>query len=159
MISITDLVPLPSALKGERDRLRVVGYELVKYSELHSRSKANFYRHPWRDYVFGIHRIEHIYEDGVVWINPHPFYSSEDRLCDWVKYHLEKENVNGYAAVRSWFTDPASLALTIIVPPFALATLGMGLLGLRSERKAREERGRRLALLADMPKVWNKRAV
>lgn len=153
MPSDRDLLALPDHLHADRDRLRIAGFDLVRYREAHARAKAEPIRHPWRDYEYAIHEIHWIDPStGQITIAPNPHYSSETRLPDWVEYHVNsKKPLGGGRLLKNWFTDPAHAVLTVVVPPFGLTLLGMGALANRANRREHEQRQALLARLAPMP--------
>ncbi len=147
-------LPLPAELRVYRDQLRTIGFELVRYSKEHARSKAAPIRHPVADYEFAIHKIETIENvTGQIYINPNAFYSSAERVPSWTEYYLEKEKPEGFGLLTRWFKDPVSLALTVVVPPFGLAILGMSAIGDKMNKNQQEERRRSLARLSEIPKL------
>lgn len=149
-----DLLPLPAHLHGHRDRLRIAGFDLVRYSESYARDEAEPIRHPWRDYEYAIHEIHWVDPaSGQITIIPNPHYSSEDRLPAWVEYHVSsKKPLESGRLLKNWFTDLAYAALTALVPPFGLTLLGMGALANRANRREHQQREALLARLAPMPK-------
>ena len=157
-----EIVDLPAEFKPHRDALRVVGYELVRYGLPHARQEANRYQHPTTDYEYGIHKIEFIDpEDHQIYVNRHPFYCSEDRVPDWTKYHVEKEEPAGAKLFIRWFTDPMRAVLTIAVPPYALTLLVIAAVRDRRAAAKHKERQSQLLLLSETPKFvqpyWGKR--
>lgn len=150
-----DFLPLPPNMIARRNQLRVVGYELVRYTQCHAKAIASRYRHPVGDYEFAIHKIRFIEPlDGTVFIDPQAFYSSEQRVDDWVKYYWEKERETIGGGVKGWFSNPVSALLTVVVPPYGITMLGLGLLGIKAERKEQEKRERQLSSLKEIPKFW-----
>jgi hypothetical protein len=153
-----EFVPLPPEFRGFRDSLRIVGYELVRYTNAHARAEAGRYRHPIADYEYAIHKIESIQaEDGQIFINSNAFYSSAARVPDWINYYTEKEKPEGFSLVKRWFTNPVSALLTVVVPPYGLAMLGLVAAGDRMNRKEQNDRRQSLPRLSEMPKFLPRR--
>jgi hypothetical protein len=76
-----DLRPIPRELWPARDRFRVIDYDLVRYVEHYSESRARAVRHPVEDYQFGLHKISRIEPDtGKVLIKSDPFFTSYQRI-------------------------------------------------------------------------------
>jgi hypothetical protein len=151
--SESDIVALPVELRSYRDQLRVAGYDLVRYTVEHAQREARKYRHPTEDYEYAIHKIALIEaNDGQIFINRNPFYSSAARVPDWTKYHVEKEKPQGIGLLKTWFTEPAHAVLTVIVPPFGLTLLGLAAVSDRMEAKQQRERREQLARLSERPK-------
>jgi hypothetical protein len=151
--SESDIVELYTEFKPYRDDLRVAGYELVRYALSHARQEANRYRHAPSDYEFGIHKIEFVDpKDLQVYINRHPFYSSAACVPDWAKYHVDKEKQAGAKLLTSWFTDPVRVVLTVVVPPFGLALLGLAAVGDRQAAGQQKKRKSQLPRLSERPK-------
>jgi hypothetical protein len=151
--SESDIIALPIELYPYRDQLRVVGYDLVRYTVGHAQREARKYRHPAEDYEYAIHKIEFIEaNDGQIFINRNPFYTSATRVPDWTNYHVKKEKPQGFGILKSWFTEPAHTLLTVIVPPFGLTLLGLAVVGDRVEAKQQRERHQLLACLLERPK-------
>lgn len=147
-----NLLPLPSELRGFRNQLRVVGYELVHFTRTFAEEAARRVRHPVADYEFAIHKIEHIDEQGQLHVNPHPFFSSAARVPDWTRYYVEKERPAGLGIFKAFFREPARTIITLAVPPYGLTLLGMAAVGDRVEAKRQRERHQQLDSLAELPK-------
>lgn len=148
----SDLLPLPSEFRGFRDQLRVVGYELVRFTRTFAQEAARQVRHPVADYEFSIHRIESIDKDGHLHVNPSPFFSSAASVPDWTRYYVEKERPAGLGTFKAFFREPARAIVTLVVPPYGLTLLGLAALGDRADAKRQRERHRQLASLAELPK-------
>lgn len=145
--------PLPSEFLSHRDRLRVAGYELVRYSRTHAQAESSRYRHSFGDYEHAIHKIESIEaETGQIIINENASYSSADQVSSWAEYHIEKYKPEGFGLLRRWFKDPAYLALTVIVPPYGLTMLGLAAAGDRAKKKAQDARKQSLLNLSETPR-------
>lgn len=148
-----DLLPLPENFREFRDRLRVVGYELVRYTETHAQEAAARYDHTAADYVYAIHKIESIdQKSGQIFISQHAFYSSECRVPDWTTHYTEKESPSGIGVIKGWFSDPTKALVTAISPPYGLAMLGLVAIGDRAQRRTQQARKQALNQLAEMPK-------
>lgn len=147
----SDLQPLPAELRGCRDELRVVGYELVHYKPEFSRSRAVRVRHPPSEYEYGIHSIEVIDEQGLLHVNPNPFFTSASWIPNWVKHYQEKERPAGLGIFKSFFKEPARAIVTLVAPPYGLTLLGLAAIGDRTDAKRQRERRASLTSYADLP--------
>ena len=148
-----DLLIIPNNLIPFRDQLRVVGYELIRYSQSHAQREASRYRHKWEDYEFSVHRIESIKpEDGQIWINPHPFYIAEKDVPRWTQHYIMNNKPEGFGLLKTWFSNPVTALITLVVPPYGLTMLGLVALGDNKERKKQKELEKRLSSLSEMPK-------
>ena len=147
-----DLLPLPPELREFRDQLRVVGYELVRFTRAFAHAAANSVRHPVADYEFAIHRIESIDEQGQLHVNPNPFFSSAARVPDWTRYYVETERPAGIGIFKAFFREPARAIVTLVVPPYGLALLGLAALGDRADARQQRERRQQLPKLSELPK-------
>jgi hypothetical protein len=150
-----DIVLLQQEWWKHRDDLRIAGYDLIQYSKEYAKRKAATYRHPSADYEFAIHKIEFTdVKTGQIFVLNNPFYSSRERIEDWTKHFTDKEKPMGAGILKRWFTDPASLVLTAIVPPFALTILGMSAVSDHLHAKRQIERQEILSRLSPIPKFW-----
>ncbi|MFJ1257143.1 hypothetical protein [Cupriavidus sp. CuC1] len=155
MITEADFLPLPDAFLELRDQLRIVRYELVHYSQGHAQREAGKYRHPPSDYEYAIHKIEYIDpESSQIFIDGHAFYSSEQRVPDWVKYHVKEKSPQGARLLKQWFTSPASLLLTALVPPYGLSLLGLSAVSDHMDRRDQSKLKQALPVLSELPKFW-----
>ncbi|SRR6266571_4488740 len=155
-----ELVPLPDKFREARDRLRVVGHELVRYTNAHARRVASRYRHPEADYEYAIHKIEFVdQKDGQIYIAEHAFYSSEQRVPEWVVYYVEKEKPAGFSLIKDSFTSPVHALITLVVPPYGLTLLG--LVGAGEYMRHRDQKARRKELprLSDIPKFCTEKTI
>lgn len=152
-----DLLPLPENFQEYRDRLRVVGYELVRYTGFHALEAAARYRHQATDYEYAIHKIEFIdQKSGQIFINQNAFYSSERSVPSWTEHYTEKEKPEGFGVIKGWFSDPTKVLVTAISPPYGLAMFGLYAIGDHSQRQEQQERRQALNRFAEMPKFWPK---
>ncbi len=136
-----ELVPLPDKFREARDRLRVVGNELVRYK-------------------YAIHKIEFVdQKDGQIYIAEHAFYSSEQRVPEWVVYYVEKEKPAGFSLIKDSFTSPVHALITLVVPPYGLTLLG--LVGAGEYMRHRDQKARRKELprLSDIPKFCTEKTI
>ena len=135
-----ELEALPESRASQRDALRCVGYELVKYSKTYALQRSASVCHQPQDYKFGFHRIDGVY-DGRVFIQPSPtHHCSEPDIDRWVDFYLNQEEPTKWSDTWKWFKDPANAFLGIAVAPFALTLFGGGLLGERAHRREQERR-------------------
>lgn len=156
MKSETDFIALPPFLLDARDQLRVVGYELVHYTNEHAREEANRYQHPPADYEYAIHKIEFVEQnDGQIYISEHAFYCSEKRIPDWTKYYTEKEKPEGLSLLKA-IVNPVGAIVSILAPPFMLTALGMAGIGQYMKKRDQDTRRNELSALSDMPKFWRR---
>ena len=150
-----DFQPIPQRFIEARSQLRIVGYDLVRYTESHSTKEAARFRHPPKDYEYAIHKIEFIdSNDGQVFINKRAFYCSDARVSDWVKYYTEKEKPLGISLVKDWATSPVSVAITALALPYSLAMLGLTAASEYSKGKEHKARQVQLQSLSEFPKFW-----
>jgi hypothetical protein len=154
----SDFAPLPAEFREYRDRLRIVGHELVRYTQAHAESEAARYRHMPADYEYAIHKIDYI-EDYQLYIDEHAFYSSALRVPDWTKYYSEKEKPMGFGLLKQWFSNPVTVLITLIVPPFGLTLLGMTAVEDKRDRNVQNTRRKSLGTLAEMPKFRRRHGV
>jgi len=139
-MAYVELEALPESRASQRDALRCVGYELVKYSKKYALEKSAAVRHQPHDYKFGFHRIDGVY-DNRVFIQPSPtIHCGEIDIDRWVDFYLNQEEPMKWSESWKWFKDPANALMAIAVPPFALTLLGGGLLGERAHRREQERR-------------------
>jgi hypothetical protein len=153
MKSEAHFLPVPPEFLEYRDRLRVVGYELVRYSKAHAQSEAAQFRHSPADYEYAIHKIESIQaENGQIYIKENAFYSSASRVPDWTKYFVDQEKPVGIGLLGRFFKDPVNALLTLAVPPYGLTLLGLTAVGDRINRKEQQNRRESLPHLSEIPK-------
>lgn len=151
------ILPLGKEFYEIRNRLRVVGYDLVSYSKHYAQKEAEKLRHSPNDYKFAIHKIEYIeFKTGEIYINMDGYHSSEKNIEKWSEHFIEQEQTLGLSIIKDWFMTPATLILTIVVLPYGLACLILTLLGDRRERLEQLERKNNLHKFCSMPKFWRK---
>lgn len=158
MIIEAEFLTLPAEFVESRDRLRVVGYELVRYSNDHARAEAAKYRHPPSAYEYAIHKIESVQAlDGQIYISRNAFYSSAARVPDWAEHFVEKEKAVGFGLVKQWLKNPISVFLTVVMPPYGLTMLGLAAAGDHAARKEQNDRSNSLARFSELPKLAPRR--
>jgi hypothetical protein len=155
MPSLDDIVPLPPKWRPQRDALRVVGWELVHYNGPAAQREAARFRHPIADYDFGLHRVRGIYESKVHVDYQSARNSSAADLQSLIDYYLESDRTpTTSSAIKGFFRRPENLVLSVLVAPYMATFLGLGLLGLRGERRHRRDVQARLAQLDETPVRW-----
>lgn len=143
--------PLPSEFCALRDDLRCVGYELLHYTAEHVASVANPIRHPVADYLFGFHKIFGIYPPRVIIETSNRRYCSYQSVRALSAALLESEKPARVAETVGWFKDPASLLLSVLVPPYGLTLFGLGVVGDRQKATEQSRRRALLPTLSEMP--------
>ncbi|WP_370305864.1 hypothetical protein [Sinimarinibacterium flocculans] len=150
-----DFVSLPDSLITARNRLRVIGHELVRYSPARAASEAAQYRHSAADYEYSIHKIEFIdQKTGELFIARSGFHTSGKEVLNWVSHFESEERPLGWSILKKWFTDPAHLAVTALAPPYGLALLGLASIGQHGKHREQLRMQELLGRLADRPKFW-----
>lgn len=147
------ILPLPQKFHESRNRLRVVGYELVRYTIEYASQEANRYGHPVPDYEYAIHKIGLFGDDGQVYITDVPYrrYCSERSALIIADAYIKEHSANGITAIKDFFSNPGNL-IALIVPPFALVLLGLLELGVYMEYKFQKETKKKLYQLKEIPK-------
>src|SRR3989304_530979 len=99
--------PIPIHLRPYRDKLRVIGFDLVRVSEWEAKDRA--LKHPGhipRDYGYTIYPIRYIDESsGQVYLRGSPessHYFSESAVPSCVSAHLEQK---APVPLRKWLRD------------------------------------------------------
>lgn len=152
MSSLNNVVALPAEWRLQRDALRVVGWELVRYNRAAAHREAERFRHKAADYEFGLHKVFGIY-DNQVHVEPQPArHSSAEQLQELVDFYLAEHRLpSSSSALKGFLGRPENLLVGLLAAPYAASMLGLGLLGLRNERHHRREVQAQLAKLAEMP--------
>ena len=144
-----DLLPLPIEMNVYRDSLRIVGYELVRYTLAHASREAMPYRHPAEDYEYAIHKIDQV-AAGQVFIQHDATYCSAARVPAWTKLRLDQERPEGAGWVKRWAKE--NWLLTIVATPYSLALLGLGAVGDHQTKKAQQATAKLLSQYLPMAK-------
>lgn len=150
----TELIALPPSVLDARDQLRVVGYELVRYTNEHAKREAGRYRHPPADYEYAIHKIEFVdQKDGQIYISEHAFFCSEKRIPDWTKYYTDEEKLAGLSLLKA-IANPVGAVVSILAPPYMLTLLGLAGIGEYMKKRKQDARRGDLFRLSETPKFW-----
>jgi hypothetical protein len=149
MSTSVDIQPLPEEKKYLRDRLRVAGYELIRYTSSYATRIASRYRHPSSEYDYGIHKITFVRPNGQLVVSKHAHHSSESWLENWVNHFVDKEKPAGLKLVPRWFKE--NWLLTAIVPPYSLALMGLAAAGDAAARREQKEREALLGSFRETP--------
>lgn len=146
----SDLIPVPSELYVYRDSLRIVGYDLVRFTRQFAGEEASAVRHDWVDHEYALHKIESIVE-GQIYVERHGFFCSAKDVPRWTKFRIEEERPRGgLGLVKSSFKD--NLLLSVVAAPYSLALLGLSAVGEHQTKKAQEDRAKVLGHLKAMPR-------
>jgi hypothetical protein len=146
----SDLISVPSELYVHRDSLRIVGYDLVRFTRQFAGEEASAVRHEWVDYEYAIHKIESIVE-GQIYVVHDGFFCSATDVPRWTKYRVEEERPRGgIGLIKGWFKE--NLLLSVVAAPYSLALLGLSAVGEHQTKKAQEERAKVLGHLKSMPR-------
>lgn len=156
-MDITRLRALPGELRQVRDQLRVVGYELVRYTDEHAQSVSRPIRHPARIYEYGFHKISGIYPPRVVIESATRTYCSCDEVSDRANEILAAESLGSTTQLASsFFKDSSNVLLTVVVAPYALAMLGLAAAGNRGKKVEQERNRELLPRLSETPEFQQK---
>lgn len=150
-MNISCIRPLPQEFKALRDELRCFGYELVHYTNSHAVSVAAPIKHRSNDYLFGFHKIFGIYAPRVIIETNTRRHCGKLDVPAAVAAFLEQERPASAREMAGWFKDPANLILSLVVPPYGLAILGLGALANRQKSAEQASRKSLLSALSDMP--------
>jgi len=154
--------PIPTHLRPYRDKLRIVGFDLVRVSAWEAKDRALKYAgHNPRDYEYTIYPIAYIDEtSGQVYLRGSPessHYFSESAAPSFVNAHLEQ---NAPVPLRRWLLKwlrdndygRALGLITVLVPPYGLTLLGLIGIGNYQEIRDARRRAQLLPRLLDMPR-------
>lgn len=151
--------PIPTHLRPYRDKLRIVGFDLVRVSAWEAKDRAlRYYGHHPRDYEYTIYPIAYIDEtSGQVYLSgslESSHYFSESDAPLWANYRFEQEApVSLLKDLRDNSQFWLSLGiLTAIVPPYALVLFGLVRASEYRKRRDARRRARLLPRLLDMPR-------
>jgi len=155
MHGLDDLEPLPEEWKPLRDELRARGQELVRYTRNAARRDAQRVRHPSADYEYGLHKVFGIYPPKV-----RIYRDATRRLAADQLPHLAESCRNSDStpstgeAIKNFVKQPEHVVLGVVVLPYVLSLLGLGLFGLRQHRRHEAWVRSQLQSLDDTPVLY-----
>lgn len=142
--------PLPAKCRPLRDRLRVIGRELVRLRDEDAAQEAARFRHPPADYEFCIYPIFTIGGDGQIYVEDNPFHTSATALEGWITHFEEQARPSLGGVVKGWAKD--YWLFTLAAAPASFAMLGLAVLGEKQAKREQDARAQRLASLSEFPK-------